>query len=101
MENQFEERLRFFVDEFEKILNEYLGGLQLKPDILNESVRYSLQVGGKRVRPALMFASAQMLGGKIADAINCLFQLVRIKIFPCLWLNLFSRICPEITVMKI
>lgn len=51
MENQFEERLRFFVDEFEKILNEYLGGLQLKPDVLNESVRYSLQVGGKRVRP--------------------------------------------------
>ena len=70
MENQFEERLRFFVDEFEKILNEYLGGLQLKPDILNESVRYSLQVGGKRVRPALMFASAQMLGGKIADVSN-------------------------------
>lgn len=70
MENQFEERLRFFVDEFEKILNEYLGGLQLKPDVLNESVRYSLQVGGKRVRPALMFASAQMLGGKIADVSN-------------------------------
>ena len=70
MENQFEERLRFFVDEFEKILNEYLGGLQLKPGVLNESVRYSLQVGGKRVRPALMFASAQMLGGKIADVSN-------------------------------
>lgn len=67
MEKQFTDRLQGYADEFEQYLNKYLNGLVLKPDILNESVRYSLLVGGKRVRPALMFASAQMLGGKIAD----------------------------------
>ena len=70
MENDFNKRFLVYSDEFEIILKRYLSELQLRPDILNESVRYSLCVGGKRLRPALMFASARMLGGKSADVSN-------------------------------
>ena len=33
--------------------------------------------------------------------IYSLLQLVHTEIFPCLWLNLLSRVCPEITVVEI
>ena len=52
---------------FEQTLSDRLGALSFKPSVLDESFRYSLQLGGKRLRPVLMFAAAQMLGGRIAD----------------------------------
>lgn len=52
---------------FESTLDAYLGTVALKPEILDESFRYSLKIGGKRVRPVLMYASALMFGGKIQD----------------------------------
>ena len=55
---------------FEEILNEYLANTQIKPEILSESMQYSLKIGGKRLRPVLMFVAAQMLGGKIQDVSN-------------------------------
>lgn len=53
--------------EFERVLSEKLAALTFRPQILDESFRYSLENGGKRIRPVLMFASAQMFGGKISD----------------------------------
>lgn len=55
---------------FEEALAEYLNGQRIKPDILSESMLYSLNAGGKRIRPVLMFASAKMLGGKVQDVSN-------------------------------
>lgn len=52
---------------FETALADYLSKVSFKPDVLNESFRYSLQIGGKRLRPVLMFACARMLGGKEQD----------------------------------
>ncbi len=66
---------------FESVLDEYLQGLHLKPEILNESFRYSLQNGGKRIRPVVMFASAQMLGGKPADVANLALALEMIHTY--------------------
>lgn len=66
---------------FESVLDEYLQGLHLKPEILNESFRYSLQNGGKRFRPVVMFASAQMLGGKPADVANLALALEMIHTY--------------------
>nr|AOR83330.1 geranylgeranyl diphosphate synthase [Dunaliella viridis] len=38
------------------------------PEIINESMRYSLLAGGKRVRPALCLAACELVGGSIEQA---------------------------------
>ncbi|EIE26210.1 Polyprenyl synthetase [Coccomyxa subellipsoidea C-169] len=38
------------------------------PEIINESMRYSLLAGGKRVRPCLCLAACEAVGGNIAQA---------------------------------
>ncbi len=50
-----------YLDEFERYLDEYLCKLHTKPSILGESMAYSLQGGGKRIRPVLMLACADVL----------------------------------------
>ncbi len=70
METKFEQRMEEMRLLFEEILEEYLKNLQIRPEILSESMQYSLKIGGKRLRPVLMFVTAQMLGGKIQDVSN-------------------------------
>ena len=48
--------------EFETYLQSYLKDLKTKPSVLGESMRYSLQSGGKRIRPVLALACADILG---------------------------------------
>lgn len=56
------ERLNIYAEEFNSILNKFCNGLNCKPNILEDSLKYSLQIGGKRIRPALMFAAGDLLG---------------------------------------
>lgn len=56
------ERLNKYAEEFNSILNKFCSGLNCKPKILEDSLIYSLQIGGKRIRPALMFAAGELLG---------------------------------------
>ncbi len=58
----FNFRYREYLTQFEAYLEEYADRLQTKPDVLGESMRYSLQSGGKRIRPVLMLACADVLG---------------------------------------
>lgn len=58
----FNERLKGYAEEFNLILNKFCDGLNCKPKILEDSLKYSLQIGGKRVRPAMMFAAGELLG---------------------------------------
>ena len=67
MDTNWKEKLEELRTAFEGILQNYTDNMNLKPDILNESMKYSLVQGGKRLRPVLMFACAQMLGGKVQD----------------------------------
>lgn len=39
------------------------------PDVLSESMLYSLQAGGKRLRPVLLLAACEALGGSIDEAL--------------------------------
>lgn len=50
-----------YVNEFETYVKKYTDGLQTRPNVLGESMRYSLLNGGKRVRPVLMLACADVL----------------------------------------
>lgn len=70
MTTAFKERYYSYVQEFEKILNRYLTNRDIEPEILSKSLKYSLQIGGKRFRPALMLAVADILKVDFANIEN-------------------------------
>lgn len=52
---------------FERELKAYCENMTYEPDVLKESMRYSLLLSGKRIRPVLLLATAEMLGVKEED----------------------------------
>ncbi|HEY4411896.1 MAG TPA: polyprenyl synthetase family protein, partial [Gaiellaceae bacterium] len=67
-------------DELRALVEEHLDGLELWPDLHGqaESVRYSLSVGGKRVRPVICLATAEAAGAEPGAALpaGCALELV-------------------------
>ena len=63
MSNQFDEKYKSYLAYFENELVKYCNeNLITTPEILGDSMRYTLLLGGKRVRPVLMFAVGDILG---------------------------------------
>ncbi len=60
-------------NEYREIINEHLTELIAYPgeeaSELAEAMKYSLEVGGKRLRPALLLASCEFAGGSIEEAL--------------------------------
>ncbi|MBA4600913.1 polyprenyl synthetase family protein [Thermoactinomyces sp. AMNI-1] len=50
-------------------LDEYMEKMDSLPSVLRESMRYSLLAGGKRLRPVLVLATVESLGGNPAKAL--------------------------------
>jgi geranylgeranyl diphosphate synthase type II len=48
------------------------------PPTIHEAMRYSVQAGGKRLRPILVIAGAEVAGGRMADVMPtaCAFELI-------------------------
>ena len=71
-----EEKLRGYKAKLEKALADLpiLGA----PDILKESMRYSLLSGGKRLRGCLLLAACEMAGGNVDDALPfaCALEMI-------------------------
>ena len=67
-------------EELRPLVEEYLEALELWPALHGqaESVRYSLAVGGKRVRPVICLATAEAAGAGLWDALPaaCALELV-------------------------
>ena len=67
-------------DELRPLVDEYLEGLELWPALHGqaESVRYSITVGGKRVRPVICLATAEAAGADpdVALPAACALELV-------------------------
>jgi geranylgeranyl diphosphate synthase type II len=61
-----------------KGLRELLHAEEEYPQSLHRAMHYSLFAGGKRVRPALVLASAEAVGGSVAEALNtaCAFECI-------------------------
>lgn len=57
----FEERYEEYKREFQSVLDRFCNGLKCKPVKFNDSLKYSLQLGGKRIRPVLMLAVGELL----------------------------------------
>lgn len=74
----FQERYREYAEEFERALISFCDGLNFKPERLTESMRYSLSIGGKRIRPVLFLSALDMFGLdwkkelNLAIAIECI-----------------------------
>ena len=60
--NDFNLRYEQYLATFENYLTKYTEKWQTKPAVLGDSMRYSLLNGGKRVRPVLALACAEVLG---------------------------------------
>jgi geranylgeranyl diphosphate synthase type II len=58
-------------DELREALEAYLGSLSFAPELglLEETLRYALESGGKRVRPVLCLAVAEAAGGEVEAAL--------------------------------
>lgn len=60
-------------DGYRAVINEHLTDFIPETDskaaVLCESMKYSLRVGGKRLRPVLLLASCEFAGGNIDDAL--------------------------------
>ncbi|MBO5045899.1 MAG: polyprenyl synthetase family protein [Clostridia bacterium] len=74
----FQVRYREYAEEFERALLEFCDKMQFLPERLKESMRYSLTIGGKRLRPVLFLSALDMFGLdwkkelNIAIAIECI-----------------------------
>lgn len=65
--NDFNTYLKKRAKLVEKNLSKYIGKIKNSPRILTDAMDYSLQAGGKRVRPVLLMATAEAFGKKPAD----------------------------------
>lgn len=66
---------------FENALRRYCAEMRFHPDILAESMRYSLLSGGKRVRPVLFFAALELFGLHYEDEIMLAIALESIHTY--------------------
>jgi geranylgeranyl diphosphate synthase type II len=70
-------------EEMRELVEGYLGDLALTPDLHGqaESVRYSILVGGKRVRPVICLATAEAAGGEPEAALPAAAALELVHTF--------------------
>ena len=70
-------------DDLRALVESYLGELALTPELGGqaESVRYSIEVGGKRVRPVICLATAEAAGGDAETALPAAAALELVHTF--------------------
>lgn len=74
----FKEELKKRADLVEEALESVLPSGQDYPPLIHQAMRYSVLGGGKRLRPALVMASAEAVGGKAAGVLPaaCAMELI-------------------------
>jgi geranylgeranyl diphosphate synthase type II len=70
-------------DELREAVEDYLASLEPSPDVgrLAEAMRYSLDPGGKRIRPVLCLAVAEACGAEVRDALPAAAALELVHTF--------------------
>ena len=74
----FKQRLREYRERVEKALDRWLPAADRQPDRLHQAMRYAVLNGGKRIRPVLVYATGEALGGP-ADGLDgpaCALELI-------------------------
>ena len=78
--NNFKQKYSEYTEYFNNQLNIYLQTLKLPSNLL-DAIKYSLFAGGKRIRPVLMMAVNEFLGGKKIDVIDFAIALEMIHTY--------------------
>jgi geranylgeranyl diphosphate synthase, type II len=68
-EKLYEENYSRLKNTIEENLDKYLPSIDKKSSVLGEAIVYSLDAGGKRLRPVLLLAACEAAGGSIRDAL--------------------------------
>lgn len=73
----FKEKLAHYQQSVETGINALLPSAATRPSRLHQAMRYSMEAGGKRIRPVLVIAASELVGAKLdpvpaAIAIECL-----------------------------
>ncbi len=73
-----DERLNSYISLINKRLSELIPDCDFGEDIVHEAMKYSLSIGGKRIRPVLVLECCRICGGKIEDALDfaCALEMV-------------------------
>ena len=58
---QFSEQLTRYQDRIEQALDQFLPKASIQPTLLHEAMRYSVLGGGKRIRPIMVYSTAEVL----------------------------------------
>ena len=66
----FNDKYGAYLNEFDAVLKEFCKGVDCRPDVLRDSLKYSLELGGKRIRPVLCLATADLLGLERRKVLN-------------------------------
>lgn len=76
--NDFLKELRKRAAVVEEALENLLPAKSAYPPLIHQAMRYSVMGGGKRLRPVLVMAGAEAVGGKAADVLPaaCAFELI-------------------------
>ncbi len=74
----FKEELKKRAALVEESLEILLPGTNAYPPLIHQAMRYSVMGGGKRLRPVLVMAGAEAVGGKAEDVLTaaCAFELI-------------------------
>lgn len=67
--SSFDEKYQKYLSLAENALKEYCAKFPAKTEKLKESMTYSVLLGGKRIRPVMLLATADMLGVSKEDAL--------------------------------
>ncbi len=65
----FSDQLSHYVARLETGLDLHLPSADTRPSRIHEAMRYAMQGGGKRLRPVLVLATAELFGAKPDDAL--------------------------------
>lgn len=78
MKNEFNERYNNYLDMINNRLDELLIGSQYNDDIVCDGMRYSVENGGKRIRPVLVLECCRICGGDISKALDfaCALEMI-------------------------
>ncbi len=72
------ERMNSYIALVNKRLDELVPECDFGEDIVHNAMKYSLSVGGKRIRPVLVLECCRICGGKIEDALDfaCALEMI-------------------------
>lgn len=78
MKQEYEEKVRKTVADVERLLKQYLQANGSAYDVVKEAMAYSANAGGKRIRPILCTAFAELFGGSYQQALPlaCAVEMV-------------------------